>query len=133
MREQVKSSALAVVAVGGFYGVLWLLGGTCPIRWFTGLSCPGCGMTRATLAALRLDLGAAVHYHPLFWFPPVALAVYLVRDHIPKRLQNAALWTACALLIAAYALRLVTRAAPDVVAWTPQQGALFRLFLSRFS
>ncbi len=127
MREAVKKSALAVLAVLGFYAVLWLLGGTCPIKWLTGLSCPGCGMTRACLAALRLDFGAALHYHPLFWLPPVALAVYLARSRIPARLQKAALWTACALLTVTYALRLATQAAPEVVSWTPEKGAVFRL------
>ncbi len=128
MREGAKRAALAVLAVCGFYAVLALLDVTCPIKWLTGVSCPGCGMTRALLAALRLDFASAVHYHPLFWLPPVALVGYLVRDRVPKGTQKAALWTACGLLIAAYVLRLVTRAAPDVVAWAPPKGAIFRFF-----
>lgn len=130
MSQRAKKATLAVCAVCGFYAVLWLLGGTCPIRWLTGVSCPGCGMTRATLAALRLDFQAAFHYHPLFWLPPVALIVYLARSRLSPRWQKAALWTGCALLIAAYVLRLLTQSAPDVVAWTPQEGVVFRL-LSR--
>ena len=35
-----------------------------PIRSY---SCPFCGMTRAHLAALRLDLAGALAYHPLFF------------------------------------------------------------------
>ena len=42
----------------------------CPFRFFFGISCPGCGMTRALLAALRLDFAAAFSYHPLFFLLP---------------------------------------------------------------
>lgn len=38
----------------------------CPIFWLTGVECPMCGMTRAHLAALRLDFAAAFSFHPLF-------------------------------------------------------------------
>jgi len=53
---------------------LLVLGGTlyaafgpsfCPAALFFGVPCPGCGLTRATLAMLRGDLGAALHFHPL--------------------------------------------------------------------
>lgn len=37
----------------------------CPIRWATGYSCFGCGMTRATKAALLGDFGASVYFHPM--------------------------------------------------------------------
>jgi hypothetical protein len=38
---------------------------TCPSRLFVGLPCPGCGLTRATLALLRFDLEAMWRFHPL--------------------------------------------------------------------
>ena len=37
----------------------------CPIKLVTGISCGGCGMTRAVKCLLSGDFGAAFHYHPL--------------------------------------------------------------------
>ena len=37
----------------------------CPTALFLGIPCPGCGLTRATLALLCGDLGTALHFHPL--------------------------------------------------------------------
>ena len=53
-------------------GILLLLDVGCLFRHITGIPCPGCGMTRAHLAALRLDFRAAFWYHPL-WFLPLPL------------------------------------------------------------
>lgn len=57
------------------------------LRWFGvpcifkavfGIPCPGCGMTRAFLAALRLDLAAAFGYHMMFWSMPILYAYFLL-------------------------------------------------------
>ncbi|MCI8515850.1 MAG: DUF2752 domain-containing protein [Hungatella sp.] len=61
----------AVLWVLGFYGVLALTGHGCPIRWGTGVPCPGCGLSRAGLALLRLDVPSAFTYHPMFWAVPL--------------------------------------------------------------
>lgn len=37
----------------------------CPIKWFTGVPCPGCGMTRSCIAFLHLDFKSAFEYHAL--------------------------------------------------------------------
>ncbi len=37
----------------------------CPTRVLFGVPCPGCGLTRATLALLTLDFEAVLHFHPL--------------------------------------------------------------------
>ena len=47
--------------------VYLILGKNCPIRIFFKINCPFCGMTRAHLAALRLDFKSAFNYHPLFF------------------------------------------------------------------
>lgn len=40
----------------------------CPSATMTGIPCPGCGLTRATLSALQGNFAEAFHFHPLFWF-----------------------------------------------------------------
>ena len=37
----------------------------CPTALFLGIPCPGCGLTRATLALLRGDVAGALRLHPL--------------------------------------------------------------------
>ena len=56
----------ALAAVALFYIVIESLGVTCPILFLTGISCAGCGMSRAWLSLLRLDLAGAFAFHPLF-------------------------------------------------------------------
>jgi len=39
----------------------------CPMASTFGLPCPGCGLTRATLALLHGDVPGALRLHPLVW------------------------------------------------------------------
>ncbi len=49
---------------------------TCLFRLGLGIPCPACGLTRATLALAHLDLGRAIHFHPLA--PALAAAAIAV-------------------------------------------------------
>lgn len=98
----------------GLYGValsLFLLTDLdCLIRHFTGLICPGCGMSRAWMAVLRLDFAAAFHYHPMFWSVP-ALALYILYDGVlfrNRRLNNWVLALILAGFLVCYIIRLVS-------------------------
>lgn len=73
------------LALAGGLGALLVLFG-CPLYRFTGLPCPLCGMTRAWLAALRLDFSAAFFFHPLFPLAPPALLYAAHREVLPRRL-----------------------------------------------
>jgi hypothetical protein len=48
----------------------------CPMATFLHVPCPGCGMTRATLAALHGDFAASFHFHPLAVILVPLLALY---------------------------------------------------------
>lgn len=54
----------------------------CLFRNFTGIPCPGCGMTRAWLAALRFDFAEAFHHHSMFWSVPVLILFCLFDGRI---------------------------------------------------
>ena len=82
MRKDVMAEILIIAA---FYFILHILSVGCPIKFMTGISCAGCGMTRAWLSVLELNFLQAFHFHPLFWTVPVISFVYLVRKRISNR------------------------------------------------
>jgi hypothetical protein len=53
--------------VGHLVPLTWLTSGPsfCPFKVATGLPCPGCGLTRSSVALLHGDLGTSLYYHPL--------------------------------------------------------------------
>jgi hypothetical protein len=55
--------AAYLLRAGGPAGVPWLPG--CVFHDLTGLSCPGCGMTRAAHATLHGRLGEAIRFNPV--------------------------------------------------------------------
>ncbi len=59
----------------------------CVFREVTGLPCVSCGMSRAWVSALRLDLKAAFTYHPMFWSVPI-LVVFAFFDGKPLKSER---------------------------------------------
>ena len=96
-------------AVLGCLLIAWVaLALPCPIRFLTGIPCPGCGMSRAWLAVLQLDIAAAFSYHPMFWVLPV-LALFILYDcAVFRRMRTNYLILGLLLLgvLVCYALRL---------------------------
>ena len=117
--------ALAVIA--GFYAVLEAVGITCPIKYLTGVSCPGCGMRRAWFALLRLDAAAAWACHPLFWLPVPAAGLLLRRRRIPKAAYRWGMGLLCGSFLMVYVVRLLTPG-ETIVVFHPQEGLFWRLF-----
>ena len=78
--------------------VLWGLGVPCLFARFFGVPCPGCGMTRAWLSVLRLDLSAAFAYHPMFWSVPILYVYFLANGRLlPYKYADTAVLIAIAL------------------------------------
>lgn len=110
------------VAIAGAIGGLVLLNGLplCPMAAVLGVPCPGCGLTRATLAALRGDVHAAWHFHPLvFAVSPIAVlfALNAVVEYVrgtpftapskPSRWLNAAAMVLIVLMLALWIARFL--------------------------
>ena len=79
-RIEVITSVAAVVVL---YVILESFGVTCPIKYITGISCAGCGMSRAWISLLHFNIHDAFMYHPLFFLPPVVVIVMLLKSDIP--------------------------------------------------
>ena len=122
-----KRDLQALLLIAAFYAAMELMGITCPIRCLTGISCAGCGMSRAWLALLRQDLSAAFAYHPLFWLPvPVGL-VLLLRRQLPRALVRWTVGIACVLFLVVYIIRMLQPGDPIVV-FAPETGLIYRVF-----
>jgi hypothetical protein len=74
----------------------------CPFALLAGLPCPGCGLSRATLALLRGDVRTAMALHPLVLLaaPAILLGVLHATSAETSRGRERAMATgACTLLV----------------------------------
>lgn len=67
-----------------------VMGVGCPIRFVTGIPCPGCGMTRAWLSLLSGNEAAAFAFHSLFLLAPVSVALALAESTVSTLLLRRA-------------------------------------------
>ncbi len=85
----IKRDAI-LVGIGILYYIFIRVTGLaipCIFRKITGFLCPGCGITRAILAAVRLDLAKAFAYKLIIALP--ALAYIIVKnDYVFVRYGN---------------------------------------------
>ena len=96
--EEKKAIKIVFVCVVLALFIFELSGIPCISRYFFGVSCPGCGMTRAWLSALRLNFEQAFYYHPMFWGVPLAALIVIFRRKMPVRI----FWTLTVLIVVAY-------------------------------
>ena len=117
----------------------------CPTRLAIGVPCPGCGLTRATLAGLSFDLEGLLHYHPLapFMAPllgwsllkPVLLALGWIKREWLARLPRVPQPLYWALGVAFFGLWVARLAGllgghPDPI--EPTDSYLYRAWLALF-
>lgn len=110
-------------------GIILLVFYHCPFLHIFGIPCPGCGMTRALISAVRLDFKEAFHYHPLF---PIVIvwAVYMLLKHmgkikVSKKTENRLLLAVCILFITVYIIRFLTGS--DIVAADFKNSVIYRI------
>lgn len=87
----IKRDAI-LVGIGILYYIFIRVTGLaipCIFRKITGFLCPGCGITRAILAAVRLDLAKAFAYNQFMFIALPALAYIIVKnDYVFVRYGN---------------------------------------------
>lgn len=122
-RIEVITSVAAVVVL---YVILESFGVTCPIKYITGISCAGCGMSRAWIALLHFNIHDAFMYHPLFFLPPVVVIVMLLKSKINIKIYKIIIFTIIIMFAIVYICRLIW-SGDDVVVFEPEKNILFRI------
>lgn len=120
-----KSALVSIALIIAVYAVMQCFGITCPIKYITGISCAGCGMTRAWIALLHLDFSTAFMYHPLFFLPPLALILFLCRAKLNKKVYYFCWGVILAAFIIVYLYRMIY-VHDDIVVFEPQNNIISR-------
>ncbi len=127
LKNQEFTNAITVVlTVVLLYVALNLLGITCPIKYITGISCPGCGMTRAYLSLFCFDFGSAVDFHPLWWAVPLFL-IFLFLFRKNGKAKRILIAISVIVFVFVYFIR-ITNNYNAVVVFDYKNGLLYRLF-----
>ena len=100
----------------------------CPIKFLSGFSCPGCGMTRALLSLFAGNLKQALYYHPLVLLIIPAVLIYLFRQSIPKPVLFCFTAASIVLFLVVYLMRLFGNT--GVVTADFSDGLLYRICLT---
>ena len=105
MKKKLKEFGMVALMIVAAMIFLFVADIGCVVRYMTGISCPGCGMTRAFLSLLQLNFEQAWHYHPMIYVLPIFAVVYLFTRR-KKRIGNAVLWVAGACFLITYLIRI---------------------------
>ena len=77
-----------------------VFGGVCPFKEFLHIDCPGCGMTRATIALLKGDISKSLHYNYACVFWLIAIGLFIIDRYIkPLKIKPFPLFFAIAAII----------------------------------
>lgn len=114
MKKKIGSDTVSwLIAVGVtviIFAVMIVWGLPCPIKYVTGISCAGCGMTRAVLSAIGGEFSGAFYYHPLWFLLPIVAVILSVAKIIKKdRLFDVTLWGFAIAMLALWIVRLIDR------------------------
>ena len=117
--------------------LLFILGGIliffifkipCLSQLLFGMSCPGCGLTRAFLAVLSGDIALSFKMHP-FWIALIPCVVVGFILHLKKKEKAFYIFTVSAIVvyIGVWVVRLIM--GDPVVQFNLESGAIYRLFV----
>ena len=78
----------------------------CVSKLVFGVPCPGCGMTRAYVSLLKLNIHDAFFYHPLFFLISIILIVITRHKKINFSQQRIFLYSIVAMFIIVWVIRM---------------------------
>ena len=75
--SKLKDKIITTFAIIIIIAIMYISRVPCLFVKFFGFQCPGCGMTRAYISLLNLNIKQAFMFHPMFWSVPILFAMYL--------------------------------------------------------
>lgn len=107
--------------------LIYILFTGCPIKLLTGVSCAGCGMSRAYSSLLHLNFNEAFYFHPLFPCPVIFAAVYIMTKFgFSEKVAKGIYCVMAILFIAVYIYRMAD-SSDGIVVFEPQNGLIFKV------
>ena len=128
VREYVK----VILAIAFVYVLFYVTDIGCPIKFITGISCMGCGMTRAYVSLFRGDFHSAFAFHPLFFLPALWVIIYLFKAKIPKKIYKILIFLTLFLFFAVYLFRLFD-ISDTIVVVEPKSGLVYKILCGIYS
>ena len=99
---------IVLVSLMLFYLLVWLplthIGIPCPVLTVTGLYCPGCGMTRAAISLLHLDMYQSFRYNALLFFIPPLYGIYYLANKYQWKKSGGAIMLSMLILAIGYGI-----------------------------
>jgi len=123
-RSKPRIAAFAGLTALFIAALFWIPGLPCTFKAATGVSCPGCGMTRALRALAHGDPVACVRLHAfapvialgaILWWAALGIGLATGRDVLPdfgSRRLSIALLAVIAAFLAYWLVRILTGTAP---------------------
>ena len=111
---------LVLIAVVVFF---WIFNIPCPTKRLIGMSCPGCGLSRAYFSVFKLNFRQAFWFHPLWPLMPLGMIAAIVLC-IKNKLRTAATLLFCifGIFITVWIIRILL--GDSVVAFDVQNSLL---------
>lgn len=121
-----KQDFIFCAAIG--FALLWDMIFGCPTQFLTGISCPGCGMSRAAISLIHLDYSQAFYYNPCVFILPLAVILYFFRNKIENvKLKRCLLILFFIVYISVYIYRL--RIENQVIKNDIRNGVIYKLLV----
>ena len=127
MKQKKSYRIILIAAVLIFY----LFGPGCPQQALFGISCMGCGMTRAYIQFFHGNIKGAFFYHPAFWTVPIAAVLLLFHNKIPKKIRYAVLTFIFLIFFFVYIYRFCTH--DPVLLFEIRKGLFYKIWNLFFS
>lgn len=128
IRKYLENILLIILIILVYVIILSILKISCPIKELFGISCPGCGMTRAVIHGLMFKFDLAFYYHPLWFLLPIIFIVLLLTHYKNKmKIFYLTICITSILFITVYIYRLFY-SDNYIVYFKPETGLIYRLF-----